>query len=118
MTTKAKTYTKELNLQKAIQLDCSSQGWIAEHYESKKLLLPSGRYADSGVPKGYPDLSVYTGDGIVCFVECKVGYNKQSDEQILFEKRMTKLGYLYQVIYNMNQWEVYKQQIIDKYLTY
>jgi len=63
-------------------------------------------------------LTIYIGNGIVCFVECKVGYNKQSDEQILFEKRMTKLGYLYQVIYNMNQWEVYKQQIIDKYLTY
>jgi hypothetical protein len=116
MTTKS-VYTKELNLQKAIQLDCSSQGWISEHYESKKLLLPSGQFADSGVPSGYPDLTVYPGNGIVCFVECKVGKNKQQSEQVLFQNRMKKRGYLYQVIYNMNQWNDYKNHIIHKYLT-
>ena len=111
-------HTKELNLQKLIQLDCSKQHWISEHYESKKLLMPNGRYADSGVPKGYPDLTIYIGNGIVCFVECKIGYNKQSDEQILFQARMTKLGYLYKVIYDMEQWSVFKQQIIEEYLLY
>lgn len=102
---------KELNLQKLIQIDCGKEGWIAEHYESKKLLLPDGRYADSGVPVGYPDITIYPGKGYVVFVETKVGYNKQSDEQIAFQQRMERLGYSYLLIYNINEWQKNKSII-------
>ena len=106
---------RESNLQKQIQLDCGRRGWIAEHYESKKLLLPNGSYADSGVPKGYPDLTIYLGNGLICFVECKVNYNKPSEEQNAFINRMTRLGYMCGVIYTLKAWIEFKRFIYDTY---
>ena len=102
---------KESNLQRLILIDCGKQNWIAEHYESKKLLLPSGFYADSGVPVGYPDLTIYIGHGIVCFAELKVNKNKPSDEQLIFQERMRSRGYLSEIIYSMQEWERYKATI-------
>ena len=108
-------YKRELNLQKTILLDCSRQHWIAEHYESKKLLLPNGQYADSGVPVGHPDLTIYIGKGIVVFAELKVGHNKQSPEQVRFQELYRARGYLCEVIYTMDQWEDYKKVIKERY---
>ena len=101
----------ELILQKQIQLSCGRMGWIAEHYESKKLRLPNGMYADSGVPPGYPDLTIYLGNGKVMFVETKIKYNKLSDDQKKFFERMIKLGYICEVVYNMYEWELLVQSI-------
>jgi hypothetical protein len=105
---------KELILQKQIQLDCGKHGWIAEHYESKKLRLPNGMYADSGVPKGYPDITIYIGNGIVVFVETKIGYNKLSDDQKKFFKRMRRLGYICEVVYTVKQWSKVKDKIVNE----
>jgi len=105
----------ELILQKRIQLDCGAEGWIAEHYESKKLLLPNGMYADSGVPVGYPDLTIYPGNGIVVFVETKIKYNKPSDEQLLFRDRMVNLGYLHKFIYSFEAWLNFKNTSLHSF---
>ena len=106
---------RELNLQRLVALDASTNGWIAEHYESKKLLLPNGMYADSGVPVGYPDLTLYVAPGIVCFVELKVNKNKPSKEQLEFQSRMRSRGYISEIIYSMQEWEGVKTLIIHKY---
>jgi len=106
---------KESNLQKLVMLDCGNEDWIAEHYESKKLLMPNGRYADSGIPVGYPDLTIYPGNGLVCFAELKVGNNKTSDEQDAFIARMSAKGYLCRVIYTMKEWYIFKKFIKDCY---
>ena len=72
-------------------------------------------YADSGVPKGYPDLTIYVGEGIVCFVECKVGYNKTTVEQNDFNYRMSRFGYLYAVVYTMKEWNAFARTIQETY---
>ena len=106
---------RELDLQHLIQLDCGRSGWIAEHYESKRGMLPSGIYYDSGVPKGYPDITIYLGNGLVCFVETKVKYNKASPEQRLFIERMSRLGYEIRVIYTFDEWLEFKKYLKNKY---
>lgn len=111
----ATSLSREINLQRSIQLDASLEGWICEHYESKRGQLINGSFIDSGVPVGYPDLTIYLGNGIVAFVECKIHPNVPSSEQLRFIDRMTTLGYQAKVIYNMDEWTNFKNQLTDIY---
>jgi len=51
----------------------------------------------------------------VVFAELKVGHNKQSPEQVIFQELYRARGYLCEVIYNMQQWEEYKKVIKETY---
>jgi hypothetical protein len=52
----------------------------------------------------------------VVFAELKVGHNKQSKEQVIFQELYRARGYLCEVIYTMDQWGDYKKTIKERYL--
>ena len=73
---------KELNLQKRCMLYASSLGLLVYHFQAAKYQLPNGDYVDSGVPVGWPDLTII--DPVtskVYFAELKIKPNKPSKEQ-------------------------------------
>ncbi len=45
-----------------------------------------------GLPKGFSDIMLILPDGRAAFVECKVGKNKATPEQLAFIERMRTLG--------------------------
>lgn len=54
-------------------------------------------YANQGVLKGAPDLTVVL-RGVVFFVECKTKRGKQTEEQVTFQERCETLGIGYHVV--------------------
>jgi hypothetical protein len=65
-------------------LECSKHNALVYHFEATHLRLPNGTYRDSGVPIGWPDLTIIKQDGSIHFAELKVGKNKPSKEQQKF----------------------------------
>ena len=67
-----------------------------------------------GYAKGSPDLIIFEPmqgyHGLL--IEFKVGYNKQSPEQLLWEAKLKERGYNYQVIYTLEDFV----SLIDWYL--
>lgn len=67
-----------------------------------------------GVMSGVADLFVFCANdhhhGL--FIEVKVGYNKQSDTQKEFEKKVLGFKYLYKVVYSLKEfieiWDEYR----------
>lgn len=78
---------KELNLQKQCMLEAGKRKLLCYHFEAVNTQLPNGRFVRSGVPVGYPDLTIINkANGKVMFAELKVGYNQASKEQEKFLK--------------------------------
>lgn len=71
----------EKQLQDACMLYASSKGFLPYHFQASKYQLPNGEYVDSGVPVGWPDLTLIHPDGYVLFAELKVGHNKPTKDQ-------------------------------------
>jgi len=73
-----------------------------------------------GVMSGVADLFVFCANDHYhgLFIEVKVGYNKQSDTQKDFEKKVLRLGYLYKVVYSLDEfieiWDEYRINRISK----
>jgi len=57
---------------------------------SGSVRLGNGKWF-KGMPKGFSDVMFIRPDGVACFVECKVGKGKLSDEQTRFISRMREL---------------------------
>ena len=74
--------SRESNLQAECMLYASAHNFLCYHFSSTKYQLPDGSYVDSGVPVGWPDLTIISPDGKVIFVELKVKPNKPTKEQI------------------------------------
>lgn len=51
-----------------------------------------------GLRPGIADMLFFPDDGSVVWIELKIGYNKQSDNQISFEHRVTSFGHKYFVV--------------------
>jgi hypothetical protein len=56
----------------------------------------------NGLPKGFADVMAILPGPIFCFIECKVGTNKPSDEQIKFIDKMNSLGCRAGVAYSVD----------------
>ena len=58
---------------------------------SGSVRLPDGRRFNA-MPKGFSDIMFIRPDGVACFVECKTGKGRLSDEQEKFMGRMRGLN--------------------------
>lgn len=72
----------ESQLQKLIMLECGKRGWLCFHTNVGRVQTIDGRYFDTGLPKGWPDLLIITNTGQSLFVELKVHPNKPKKHQI------------------------------------
>ena len=74
--------TIELQLQRSCMLYASSLGILCYHFQAAKYQLPNAQHVDSGVPVGWPDLTLIYPNGTVAFVELKIHPNKPSKKQL------------------------------------
>jgi len=105
----------EENLQKsvAILLNLSGLVWFHPPNEIKAKPQYLKKRRAMGVKSGVPDCMILTPRGKYkgLAIELKVGYNKASETQIKWLKKLKKLGYYTVVSYSLNE----VRYIIDQY---
>ena len=80
--------TPEQALDKSIMLWCGEHNWLCFHINVGGGKLENGTYFRTGVPVGWPDLTIITDDGRVIFCETKIHPRKPTKEQINFIKNL------------------------------
>lgn len=73
--------TPEQRLTKQIMIWCGENDILCHHLNVGQFKLPDGRYFNTGVPKGFPDLHLI-GKGWVAYVETKIHPRKPTSEQL------------------------------------
>lgn len=81
--------TAEMNIQNSIRLELSRHGHYVFRANVGSVRLPNGRYFDTGLPKGFPDLFGFRGsDGKAFFIEVKNETGRLRKEQEHFQQAM------------------------------
>lgn len=97
--------TPEHKFMNEIRLWCGEHDYLCFRCNVGKYLLANGRYMDTGLPVGFPDLLILTNNGQIVFCECKVKPNKPSQEQLNFIKIIRDRGFKALVCYNISELE-------------
>jgi len=97
----AKMATPEHRLMNEIRAWCGEHDLICIRANVGRVRLIDGTYFDTGLPKGYPDLTVI-GYGWIMFCETKIHPRKPTIEQLNFLAEMKKRGHKTLVAYNLN----------------
>jgi len=95
--------TPEHALSKQIMLWCGEHNWLCFHINVGKIKLSDGTYFQTGVPKGWPDLTIITDDGRVIFCETKIHPRKPTQEQINFINMLNARGIKAFVAYSLEE---------------
>lgn len=91
--------TPEHALSNQIRLWCGKHNWMAFHINVAKIRMTDGSYFNTGVPVGWPDLTIITDNGRVLFIETKIHPRKPTPEQLKMLDNLTKRGFISAVIY-------------------
>lgn len=94
--------TPEHALSNKIRIWCGEHDWLAFHINVGKIRLSDGSYFNTGVPVGWPDLTIITNNGHVLFVETKIYPRKPTQEQLKMLENLTKRGFISAVIYEFS----------------
>lgn len=92
----------EKKLSKEIMLLCGQNDIVVFDVNVGKVKLFNGRYFDSGLPKGFPDLFLLTKNGRAVFIEVKVKPNKPQPAQVEFIQFLRSLGYFADVVFSIS----------------
>lgn len=65
--------------------------------------MQDGTYFNTGVPVGWPDLTIITDNGQVLFIETKIKPRKPTEDQIKMLDNLRNRGFIAEVIYDFNQ---------------
>jgi hypothetical protein len=96
----------EFELQRAIVTECQIRSIASPAYGSL-VAIPNGQYRrgqrmEPGLAAGMPDLALFVArhgkHGL--FIELKVGTNKQSEDQLWWQRRLRIEGYLCECIWD------------------
>lgn len=82
----------ETDIMHQIMLDVSAAGNLIFRGNVGKVKLRDGRWFDTGLPKGFPDLFGVDASGYIFFIEVKVPGGRVRDEQKRFITAMRKRG--------------------------
>lgn len=88
-------------------LYCGENNLVAFDVNVGKFPLKNGGYFDVGLPKGFPDLMVFTTDSRIIFAELKIKPNRPSREQLQFIDFLHSRGLSAKVIYTVLEFEVW-----------
>lgn len=77
----------ETDLMNKVRLALTEHGFAVFRANVGKVRLPDGRWFETGLPKGFPDLFAVR-DGKIYFLETKVKPNKPTAEQVRFMESM------------------------------
>lgn len=89
---------KEQATQDSIRVALSQAGYIVFRTNVGKVRTADGRWFDSGLPTGFPDLVGYKPDnGKIFFIEVKTATGKRRKDQVLFAKGLQNRNVIYGV---------------------
>ena len=86
--------TTESLIQNQIRVGLSKAGHVVFRANVGKVKMQNGRWFETGVPKGFPDLFGFRPDGRIFFIEVKNETGKLRPEQKMFIEQMKKRGAL------------------------
>ena len=86
--------TTESLIQNQIRVGLSKAGHTVFRANVGKVRMADGRYFDTGLPKGFPDLFGFRPDGRIFFIEVKNETGKVRPEQKIFIEKIRKRGAL------------------------
>ena len=86
--------TTESLIQNQIRVGLSKAGHVVFRANVGKVKMQNGRWFETGVPKGFPDLFGFRPDGRIFFIEVKNETGKLRPEQKIFIEQMKKRGAL------------------------
>ena len=95
--------TPEHRLSNEIRIWCGVHNWLCFHINVGKIRLQDGTYFNTGVPVGWPDLTIITDFGQVIFIETKIKPRKPTDEQIKMLENLRHRGFIAEVVYSKNE---------------
>lgn len=84
-----------------IKLYASSKGWIVIRNNVGTFKLADGAFLNTGLPKGWPDLTILSQNGQTTFIETKIKPNKPSKEQINIINLLNSYNFPAFVIYSL-----------------
>ena len=89
---------KEMATQDAIRVALAQAGYIVFRTNVGKVKTADGRWFDSGLPGGFPDLVGYKPDnGRIYFIEVKTATGKRRKDQVLFANGLRDKNVIYGV---------------------
>lgn len=95
--------TPEQALDKQIMLYCGQRNWLCFHINVGGGKLANGTFFQTGVPKGWPDLTIITDDGRVIFCETKIHPRKPTQNQLNFIAELNKRKFTAFVAYTLDE---------------
>lgn len=95
---------KEIDIQNQIRHTLPLHGYVVYRGNVGKVRLKDGRWFDTGLPKGFPDLFGFRkSDGKMFFIEVKNEKGKRSEQQIKFGEFLSRMPVLYGVARNVEE---------------
>lgn len=94
--------TPEQRLTKQIMIWCGEHDYLCHHLNVGQFKLPDGRYFNTGVPKGFPDLQII-GYGEVRYVETKIHPRKPTKEQLEWIELLNKRNIKTKCVYSLEE---------------
>lgn len=98
--------TPESALKNKIMIECGQRNWICLHLNVGKVKLPNGYFFNTGVPVGFPDLTIITDLGVVIFIETKIKPRKPTPEQLKWIENLKKRGFIADVVYTLDSFKM------------
>ena len=84
----------EQEIQNEIRVGLSKAGHMVFRTNVGKVRMMDGRWFDTGLPKGHPDLYGFSSDGQIFYIEVKNEKGRVRDDQRKFMDAMKKRGAL------------------------
>lgn len=91
--------TKEQAIQDSIRVALAQAGYIVFRTNVGKVKMADGRWFDTGLPTGFPDLMGYKPDnGRIFFLEVKTPVGRRRKDQIAFANGLRDKNVIYGVV--------------------
>lgn len=95
--------TPEQYLSKQIQLYCGEHNWLCFHTNVGKVKTADGRWFETGLPTGWPDLLIVMENGKCAFIETKIHPRKPTKEQLDTQKILRDRGFISGTVYTLEE---------------
>ena len=86
---------REHNIQNEIRIWCGEHNLLCFRCNVGTVKTIDGRWFNTGLPEGFPDLLILGLYGDIYFCECKTLNGKQRQDQIDFQRIITERGFTY-----------------------
>ena len=106
--------TPEHRLSNEIRIECGQRNWLCFHINVATVRLFDGRYFKTGVPEGWPDLTILTDTGIAFYIETKIHPRKPTSEQLEFIRILRDRGFTAEVVYSLSEFISLANRIFSK----